>query len=347
MVTHAEIARMLQDAEAGATNLTCPRCEISVDFLDIQRNGLWDIHPDRLFPCPHCPAVFWPENGFLYQLHQELGETAYFGIALPLGGVTSGNFTDVRVGHSKEHGQHSMEQGFHIETITLLSAKLAEGDADLTPTALNGSFTRASLGESVILTLVPTDSVSVAINATLREAAEEGKPVSTGDQIDLQYRYVKAPTAGTNPPWIDLLREAERAIRRDNKFAAYPLLVSAMDDFLARQVILYFRWQGRALAEAIDRLDSYGGRNGPNRYQIVEDVFSDMVDRTLPGSRYGEEWDWFKEMNRTRNGIVHPDAEPMEQPTRSEAIDSFNQTMDLMSKIFDFVWFDGVDGNSS
>lgn len=280
----------------------------------------------------------------MYQLHEHLEETAFFGIPLPLGGVTSGNFTDVRVGHSKEHGQHSFDYGFHIETLTLESAKLAEDEADLTPTALDGAFTRASLGDSVILTIVPTDSVSVAINATLRDSAEEGDPVSTSDQIDIQYRYIKAPSAAKNPPWIDLLREAELVIRRKNTLAMYPLLVSAMDNFLARQMILYYRWQGQTLNEAEETLDSYGGRNGPNRYQIVEEVFTDTHGAELPEGRYSDEWEWFCDMNQTRNGIVHPDAEPMDQPSRSDAVDCFNKTVDLMIKVFDFLWFDDENG---
>ena len=344
MLSPNQLARMMQDAKAGATNLTCPQCDTPIDFLDIQRNNLQDIHPNRLFPCPYCPARFWPENGFLYQLHGNIGEQAHFGIPLALGSTTTGNFTDVQVGRSKEYGKHNLDRGYHIETITLLSAKLADSDEELTPKSLNGAFTRASLGDSVLLTIVPTDSLSVAINATLRDGIEEGKPVSSGDQIDVQYRYVKAPTSGKNPPWIDLLREAENVIRRKNTLAVYPLLVSSMDNFLMRQMVLHYRWQGQTLDEARATLNTYGGRNGPSRYQIVEDVFSNTHDEELPNSCYAEEWKWFCEMNQTRNGVVHPDAESMESVSREEAIECFNRTMDLMIKIFDFIWFDAEHG---
>lgn len=297
-----------------------------------------------MFPCPHCPARFWPENGFLYQLYEDIGEQAYFGIPLSLGAATTRNFTDVQVGHSKEYRQNNLDRGYHIETITLLSAKLADSDEELTPQSLDGAFTRASLGDSVLLTIVPTDSVAVAINATLHDGAEEGNPVSTGDQIDVQYRYVKVPTSGKNPPWVDLLRAAENVIRRKNTLVMYPLLVSSIDNFLVRQMILYYRWQGQTIDEAETTLDSYGGRNGPNRYQLVEDVFSDTHGEELPDSCYEEEWEWFCEMNRTRNGIVHPDTEPLESISRNEAIECFNKTMDLMVKIFDFIWFNAEHG---
>jgi len=334
----------MQSAKAGATNLTCPQCETPIDFLDIQRNNLQDISPNRLFPCPYCPARFWPENGFLCQLYESIGEQAYFGLPLSLGGASTGNYTDVQVGYSKEHEQHNLDRGYHIETITLQSAKLANSNQELTPQSLDGAFTRASLGDSVLLTIVPTDSVSVAINATLRDKGEEGNPVSTGDQIDVQYTYVKAPTSGKNPPWIDLLREAENSIRRKNTLAMYPLLVSSLDNFLARQMILYYRWQGQTLDEAETKLDSYGVRNGPSRYQIVKNIFSDTHGVKLPDSCYSEEWEWFCNMNRTRNGVVHPDTEPMESVSRNEAIECFNKTMDLMIKIFDFIWFDAEYG---
>jgi hypothetical protein len=347
MVSPDQISRMMQDSKAGATNLTCPQCDTPVDFLDIQRNDLQDIRPDRLFPCPHCPTQFWPENGFLYQLYENIGEQAYFGLPLPLGGVTTGNFTDVQVGHSKEYGQHNIDRGYHIETITLQSAKLADSDEELTPQSLDGAFTRATLGDCVLLTIAPTDSVSVAINATLRDGAEEDTPVSTGDQIDIQYRYVKAPSAAKNPPWIDLLREAENVIRRKNTLAMYPLVVSSMDNFLVRQMVLYYRWQGHTHDESEATLNAYGGRHGPNRYQIVENVFSDTHDEELPDSCYDEEWEWFREMNQTRNGIVHPDADPMESVPRDEAIECFNKTLDLMVKIFDFIWFDAEHGEST
>lgn len=344
MVTPDQLARMMQDAKAGPTNLTCPQCQTAVDFLDIQRNKLRNIHPDQLFPCQHCPTWFWPENAFLLQLHEDLGGASYFGIPLSLGSVATGNFADVRIGHSKEYGQHSLDQGYYIETITLMSAKLADSDEELTPESLNGAFTRASLGDDVLLTIVPTDSVSVAINATLRGDAGELDLVNTGDQIEVQYRYVKAPKAAKNPPWIDLLKQSALVIRRKNTLAMYPLLVSAMDNFLARQMILYYRWQGQTLDEAESTLDSYGGKNGPNRYQIVEDMFSDTHGKELPDSCYDDEWQWFCEMNQTRNSVVHPGAEPMEAVSRDEVIECFNKTIALMVKIFDFIWFDAGYG---
>lgn len=33
----------------------------------------------------------------------------------------------------------------------------------------------------------------------------------------------------------------------------------------------------------------------------------------------------------------------MGEPTRSETINSFNRTMDLIVKIFDFLWFDHAE----
>lgn len=147
-----------------------------------------------------------------------------------------------------------------------------------------------------------------------------------------------------SPPWIDLLREAENVIRRKITLAVYPLLVSSIDNFLVRQMVLYYRWQGQTLVEAEATLASYGGRNRPNRYQIVENIFSDTHGEELPDSCYDEEWEWFCEMNRTRNGIVHPDAEPMESVSLDETIECLNKTMDLIVKIFDFIWFDAEHG---
>ena len=46
------IREIVPDAKAGAVNLTCPQCEIPVDFLDIQEYSLREIHPIHLFPAP-------------------------------------------------------------------------------------------------------------------------------------------------------------------------------------------------------------------------------------------------------------------------------------------------------
>lgn len=326
------------NAKAGSVNLTCPQCEIPVDFLDIQERGLREIHPERLFPCPQCPTLFWPENAFLFQLH-EGDSDVYFGHPLTLGATSGLNYTDVRVGHSTEFNQHSIDEGYEITSTVLRGAKPNNSEKDLEVNEIDGAYTRASLGQEVLLSVIPTGYASVALNATLRDNAED-TIVEADDQIDVQYRYVKAPQAATNPPWIDLLKESSLTIRRKNTLAMYPLLVSAMDNFLYRQCLLYHRWQGLKFKEAKEDIESYGGYHGPDRYDIVEDIFRDLGVGDLTTSSYSEDWDWFCDMNDERNDIVHPDANLLEELDRADAIEYFNRVMGLIVDIFDHIWFD-------
>lgn len=326
------------DAKAGSVNLTCPQCEMPVDFLDVQEKGLRDINPDQLFSCPNCPTFFWPENGFLFQLY-ESDSDVYFGLPLTLGATSGLNYTDVCVGHSTEFKQHQMDQGYEIESTVLQGAKLNDSDKDLEVHELHGAYTRASLGQQVLVTVIPTGDASVALNATLRDDAEE-TVVETGDQIDVQYRYIKSPQAATNPPWIDLLKEASLTIRRKNTLAMYPLLVSAMDNFLYRQCLLHYRWQGMGFDEAKSEIESYGGYHGPKRYDIVEDIFGDMGIGDVTNSCCSDEWDWFCEMNEERNEVVHPDANLLQDIAREDAIEYFNRVTELIVDIFGHVWFD-------
>ncbi|MCU4971120.1 hypothetical protein OB955_00005 [Halobacteria archaeon AArc-m2/3/4] len=226
-----------------------------------------------------------------------------------------------------------------IESTVLLGIKLDGTDTDLEVRGIDGAYTRASLGDEVLVSVVPTGEASVALNATLREGADESV-IKAGDMLDVQYRYVKAPREATNPPWIDLLNEASLTIRRKNMYAMYPLLVSAMDNFLYRQCLLYYRWEGYSLEKAQEQVDSYGGNYGPSRYDIVEDIFEDLGIGDLTESIYDEEWEWFCNMNNERNDVVHPDANLLSQVGRSDAIKNFNKVVDVMVKVFDHIWID-------
>ena len=318
--------------------MTCPQCSSPVDFLDIQQYDLRDIHPDRLFSCPNCQAMFWPENGFLTQLDLR-DPDVFFGSPLSLGSTSGLNATDVKVGRSREFERHQIDEGYVIESAVLRGIKPDKSDIDLEVRDLDGAYTRASLGNEVLVSVVPTGDASVVLNATIREGIDE--PVlETGDKLNVQYRYVKSPEKATNPPWIDLLTEASLTIRRKNTYAMYLLLVAAMDNFLYWQCLFYYRWDGYTLSEAQEEADSYGGNHGPNRYNIVEDVFSDLGIGDLTDSRYEEEWEWFCDMNDDRNDVVHPDADLLREVDRTDAIQNFNKTMDLIVKIFNHIWYD-------
>lgn len=192
-----------------------------------------------------------------------------------------------------------------IESTILRGIQFKELEIELEANAVNGAFTTDSLGDDVFDSLVPTGDDSVALNATLREEAVESV-VGTGDVLSVQNRYVKSPQDAINPPWIDLLNEASLTIRRGNTFAMYPLLVSAMDNFLYRQCLLFFRWEGYSLREARERVDSFGNGFGPTRFDIFEDIFTEISLGALAKSPFDSDWEEFCKMNNERNNVVHP-----------------------------------------
>lgn len=326
---------------SGSTNLTCPSCRQRVDPLVFQ-----DVDPaavgisDRLF-CPVCNTPFWPENGFLLTFALHEGDH-YYGIPLSLGGTSKKDYTDVAIGETRRSRIHSLYDVYELEKIGLRGAhrtavKDEEDWLELEP--LYNPYTQVSLGGEVLISLAQISSTDIAISANLQQDRPEAVQLDPGDKIDILYNAAMQLTAATDPPWLLNLREAEAAIRRRNTTPALPLLIATFDNLLYRQVYLLLRNRGFDDGDAINRIETLAGSGHVRRKDLASDVLEALVGERLTDGRYDTEWAAFMQLKNDRNQIIHPTgAATVAPPSEAEAVEAFNQTVDMMLCVFDLCW---------
>jgi len=344
-------SRLPFDAEAGGTNLTCPQCKQRLGIIQLFRHlerrniSHSSITPNSYMQCPVCSAWFFPENAFLICL-EEVAETgeSYRSYPFSIGGSQGLNYTDVTVGETSEHTLSNLYAGYEIEpgSLILKGAERANVNEDdrLPIDTHENSVTRATLADILLVSITQVAPRKVLITANLRKDETEQDEVTAGDEITLIYQQNLLQTEGTDPPWIKLLREAKAAINRENPLAAGPLLVSAIDNCLYRQVYLYYRWQGKDHSAAIDAVKQYKSRNKLRRKDLAKDALDDISGITLTAhdGPYFDEWDQFQTFLQQRHDIIHPTDDPVPVIDTATAVDWFNLTVDLILGHFDLVW---------
>lgn len=343
------IRHLLQTAEAGATNLTCPNCEQRIGVLQFLKN----IHPASITPnsymiCPNpsCRAHFFPENALLSTIRNQASTgDSYFRFPLSIGSSIGENITWVEVGETREHTVSNLYESYEVDSVLLLGAEqddIEDEENRLPFEILDDTYTRVSLGDEVMVSVTPISPEEVVLTANLREDRSDLAEIEPGDEISVVYEEIRVLREVTNPPWINLLRGASEAIRRTNTAAAIPMLVSAIDNCLYRQVYLYERWQGKGHDDAHNHVvDTYGNDNGDiYRDDFAKDALDDISGVRLTNGPPHREWRTFQEEILTaRNNIVHPTETVVEHIEKEQAVEWYDTTLDLILGLFDIVWF--------
>lgn len=338
-------------AEVGATNLTCPNCEQRLGVVQLLRHfdqqniPLQSITPNSYTHCPACGALFFPENAFLVCLADIAGTgDSYRSYPFGVAGSQGVNHTHVTVGETTETKLNNLYHGYEIERGSLLlkGAERAEAEEDerLPIDQHEESYTRATLADIVLVSVTQIAPRKVLITANLREDEAEQDAIATGDEITLIYQQNLLQREATDPPWIQLLREAKTAINRGDPLAAVPLLVSAVDNCLYRQIYLHYRWQGHDHSQAIKAVKQYRSTDKIRRKDLARDALEDISGMRLTAhdDPYFDEWDQFQTVLQQRHDIVHPTEDPVPEIDIDTAVDWFNLTVDLILGYFDLVW---------
>lgn len=330
------------DMRAGNTNLTCPQCEDRIDKLHLNPGG-GSIDPDTPLTCPYCWRQFFAENALLCTLHDMDGE-AYFGFPFALGGSKLRNYTRVTVGETRRHVNNDLFAQDQFETVQILGAEREEvsGEDRLPLVRLGGSYTRVSLGDSVLVAILPVAPDELVVTANLDADDSE---IGMGDELELVYDAKLSRISVKNPPWIDLLREAEQAILRDNLISAVPLLVSAIDGGLYRAIYLYFMVNDHDPDEADERIKyEFGNENGEvYTKDLAKDALNEITGQSLTAGHgpYGELWGEFsgdEGYRGFRHGVIHPGSEPLKEVSRETVINWFNVSVALIVGGFELLW---------
>ncbi|WP_148040812.1 hypothetical protein [Halosegnis longus] len=331
--------------QAGHTNLTCPRCHEQIDKLHLQpANG--KIDPDMPLNCPYCREKFYAENALLYTYHS-LNSDEYFGSPFSLGGGTVRNAATVNVGGTRRHPATSFLAEDQFDTIQILSAERSEasGDDRLPLERLGDSYTRVRLGDSVLVALLPVAPDKLVLTASFDGNNEDNAEIELGEELDVLYDANLTRQSVTNPPWIDLLREAEQAILRGNYISAIPLLVSAIDGGLYRVIYLYYLVDGLEPDEADEHIREEFGDDDGNVYtdDLAKDALKRITGETVSDALgpYGEDWDAFtgqEGYQGFRHNVIHPGREPFSTVNQETVIEWFNVSVSLILGGFELLW---------
>lgn len=332
---------LLQGARGGPTNLTCRHCHTPVDILDMLPVNTAELTPNKLFGCPHCGSGFFPDIGVLHTLFQDGDiDNVYFGRPLTPGGTAIKDLNHVSVGETRPVRMHNLYTGYEYNAIFLQGAhKKGVDEQDWQDFDLAGGYNRATLGD-VLINLVRTEPTDIAINATLQENADNSGPIGIGDELEIVYTATVAPSEATNPPWIELLMEAQAAIREDLPLTAIPLLRSAVDNCLIRQAYLYLIWNRPDRDKAFQEVEDLANEGyDPNREDIAKQGLEKWSGVRLTNGPYANLWSEFSEVVHRRDSIIHSEMdsslEPLDQDTARELYDT---TVSLMVGAYDLFW---------
>lgn len=330
------------DAKMGSTNLTCRHCDTPLDLLEMRMINAEDIVPNGLFRCPYCNSGYYPEIGLLQTLYRDgTIEKDYFNYPVSLGGTQKRDLNHVRIGEHRTVKMHSLEPGYEYDSIFLLGAHREGVDEEnWLPFDSAGAKNRATLGEGALVSLFRTDSTEIAINATLREDRKPNFPLDFGDEIEVLYSATTQLENITNPPWIDLLQEAQEAIRQGNTLAALPVLRSAVDNCLIRQMYFYLIWDGHDQESARQWIDDLEDNYDPNRITIAKYGLEKVTGEQLINGKYNGIWTDFSQVVENRNDIIHSEtSSELSHPDQSTAIDFYNTTVSLLVAAYDLFGF--------
>lgn len=338
------------DAEVGQTNMTCPLCEERIGIVQLLRHlEQLGTSPDMITPnsysnCPNCGGWFFTENAFLTCL-EELADTgdSYRSYPFGIAGGQGTNYTHIHAGETRETRLNNLYRGYEIEggSLVILGAERADVDEEdrLPIDRHEGSFTRVTLADAVLVSITRVAPRKVLISSNMLEQRSEETDIEEGDELTLYYQQNLFQAEATDPPWIQLLREAKTAISQDNPIAACPLLVAAVDNGLFRQVYLHFRLEGNDHDTAMSKVREYGYEGKVGRKDLAGDALEDISGARLNSEKspYFNEWNKFQRLVDRRVEIIHPTGEPVPEIDTRTAEDWFDLSVDLLLGYFDIV----------
>lgn len=336
----------LSGLQGGDTNLTCPQCQYRYDILEIESVDPAHMSPNSYSPCGNCGGWFFPDNAVLETYSNLDGKSGYITVPFSAGAGEMTNNTRTAIGRERTHRMSNLFEGyaFHIVRLENVHREKVSQDEWLELEPVGDSYSRAELGQAVVVSVDANDRQELSITADIRDDAPDTVDVECGDEIAVQYVVSVYLDAVTDAPWIDLLRECKRAVHQDNLISAVPLLLSALDNALYRQVYTYYRWQGHESAEAHRTIRDRFGDENDDLYtkDLARDALKEISGNSLSAARgpYGEEWHQFWGdgcVRSARNDIIHPDEGSLDEIDRDTVVEWFDLTMNLILGSYDLL----------
>ncbi|MFC6903772.1 hypothetical protein [Halalkalicoccus tibetensis] len=280
-------------------NLLCPDCDYQFQAIDISGFNCTSFQTlvDSC-SCRSCGVDIHPEDALL-EYFTRIPITEIGGRPIQLGSRASIGTIELEVGKTKEVpliGGNSLDIGLSLLAET--DRPSGQSITDLQGVALDWYPRHLLVENSVIIDIVQPDEGKIAfVTSELNSNAP--------DRVTVAYNYHSRPSDIEQPPWIDLLLNAVRLFYQSEWIAMLPLLISAYDNHLARQLRRTLEAEGKSVTEIEQFLQNdYRGWKDRSK-EGLEKVTSHRFS-TYSGSLY----DNFHTIREERNNkIIHVDSD--------------------------------------
>lgn len=258
-------------------NLICPRCQNAlpkeiknllhnITEASIENTEKEYLDPQTfLFKCPYCQNGINLEDASIMHLRRLSGQI-WVSAPLSIGGYVESGIVDVEPGTIHKIDTEGLEDT-EFEELKIAQYYLPD-EAD--QSGSEGAIVPG--GDSVIkdncvFNMPYAEDDLLVISCTPLEGTGSADLPET---ISIGYSYTVIFSKIRDPPWIDLLQRGVMAAMNEEHVAALPLLISAFDNHLHRQIHYTMSVQGKSESEISDLIAdcSYGGK--PRWKQLVK-----------------------------------------------------------------------------
>lgn len=128
------------------------------------------------------------------------------------------------------------------------------------------------------------------------------------DTISIGYSYTIVFPKIRDPPWIDLLQRGVMVAMNEEHVAALPLLISAVDNHLHRQIYYTMSVQGKSESEINDLVAECSYSGMPRWEQLVKDGLSEITGTNIAShkSEYHTVYQEYRRVRQLRDdSIIH------------------------------------------
>lgn len=319
----------------NTSNLQCPNCDEQFSHLTISNRVDDIVLSSRSLRCSSCWEECYPEDALLNYICS-IQNGGLFGIPLSIGSNGAIGIDYIEIGETTERHSVGLIDNPIIDSIHLLGAKKNDDqDLDFEVEQIDSSFTQFSLEDAALINVSLNDNnSSILFSSALRDTNQSMFEI--GDEIVIKYRYVISILDVQNPPWVDLLREAETAIREGNTISSLPLLISAFQNHLFRQASLTIREKGLNENQVRRILEYHSGSRRLKWRPIAKEGLEAIAGKRLSHSDYQQEWNKYDRLRHFRDDIIHPNiTDEVDELSREDAIEYFVTTIELIIDVYE------------
>lgn len=328
-------------AEVYHPNLLCPLCKREASLSQLQRISTNSAGAAELY-CIFCVQSYSPEDGFLTGL-DSIPKPDYIGYPYALGSIHRLETERVEIGSTAI--QNVIEPD-RIEDVVLERVVPVHETEDPAQEIREDGYERYhppagfnEIGVGIALGMVPPTGTLHVITSS-----KEDSPYVPGDPFRVGYEYGIQVADIEDPPWVDYLAEASDILLYGNKFGAIPLIASAFENHLLRQLSQTLRAKGKSQSEVKAWFDKYRRRNGHlDLNKVIRKGMEDLtgVDIGVHGDNEYESF-WhaycgFKDIRDTE--VIHLSySDRTKDVYPSDVREHFDNMVDLMVLIHQLCW---------